>query len=322
MNTRALLTGGGGFVGQWLARTLLERGWSVYSAGPERGPTVAGVLSRAEVDAVHWLRTDVRRAEDVSAAVEQSQPDHVFHLAGVSYVPDAQEAPTLAFDVNTLGAVRLLAAIARARREGRLDPKVLIIGSATQYGRHDPVEMPLTEAAEQRPVTVYAASKAAQEIAALQSWRSDGVRVVCTRSFNHSGAGHAPHFLLPALVRRALALRDGSAAERALHLGADSVRDYLHVSDVVAAYVCLAERGTPGEAYNVCSGDGVNAHRLAADVLLRVGASADIITDPALVRDADVPVLVGSPRKLQALGWTISRTRDDIIDDLINAETH
>jgi GDP-4-dehydro-6-deoxy-D-mannose reductase len=94
------------------------------------------------------------------------------------------------------------------------------------------------------------------------------------------------------------------------------------VADVVEAYLLLARRGVPGEVYNVCSGDGVSAGDLARDVLLQVGTTAEITTDPDLVRGIDVPVLVGSPAKLeQATGWRPTRTRADIIDDLIHAAT-
>lgn len=320
MSRRALVTGGGGFVGQWLARALLEQGVEVSLAGLDRPSS--WVLTPSERSALHWLDADVRRTDQVEHMVEASRPDLVFHLAGVSFVPDAQDAPARAYDVNVLGAVRLLGALARRRRAGGLEPRVLVVGSGTQYGRHAEPELPLRETAEQRPLTVYAATKAAQEIAALQLWRAEGLRVVCTRSFNHSGPGHAEHFLLPALVRRALELKARHARELRLGSG-DSVRDYLHVSDVVDAYLLLAERGEPGEVYNVCSGEGVSARTLAADVLLRVGERADISTDPTLVRSVDVPVLVGSPEKLQrATGWAPRRTRDDIIDDLINAATH
>ena len=315
MSVRALVTGGGGFVGQWLARALLARGDAVWLGGLEP-PAAGGVLSDEERAAARWLSVDVRRADDLARALDDARPDLVFHLAGLSYVPDAQDAPARAWDVNVLGAVRLLSAIAARRRAGALDPLVLVVGTAMQYGRHDAAELPLTEHAEQRPVTVYGATKAAQETAALQAWRADGVRVVCTRSFNHSGPGHAPSFLLPALVHRALDIRRGS--EQTLRLGADAVRDYLHVKDVVDAYLLLAERGTPGEAYNVASGQGASARELAADVLLRVGAAADISTDPTLLRSADVPVLVGSYAKLHdATGWKPRRTRAEIIDDLV-----
>jgi GDP-4-dehydro-6-deoxy-D-mannose reductase len=96
------------------------------------------------------------------------------------------------------------------------------------------------------------------------------------------------------------------------------VRDYLHVSDVVAAYIALAERGAPGEAYNVASGAGTSAGDLARRILGRLGLDAAVESDPALVRAADVPALVGDPAKLRAAtGWTPRRTLDDLLDDLI-----
>jgi GDP-4-dehydro-6-deoxy-D-mannose reductase len=316
---RALVTGGTGFVGQWLARLLLSEGFSVVALGLH--PPPAGILAPNEHRAVEWISGDIRDAEALERSLDRSGPDVIFHLAGVSFIPEAREAPTAAYDVNVLGAVRLLADVSRRRAAGDIDPIVLVVGSATQYGRHSNSAFPLVESAEQRPADVYAASKAAQEVAARQMQRAGDVRVICTRSFNHSGAGHPEHFLLPALVRRAMALRESGDAE--LRLGnRSSVRDYLHVADVVAAYLLLTRRGTPGEVYNVCSGEGVSAGELATEVLLRVGTTAEITTDPALVRGVDVPVLVGSPAKLQeATGWRPTRTRADIIDDLIHAAT-
>lgn len=319
MAERALVTGGTGFVGQWLARLLLAEGFEVISLGLH--PPPFGVLSPNEHSAVHWINGDIRDSDAIHQTLDQAKPDMIFHLAGVSFIPDARESPTGAYEVNVIGAVGLLAEVTRRRAAGLTDPIVLVVGSATQYGRHSIAEMPLCEDAEQRPTDVYAASKTAQEVAARQVQRSDGVRIICTRSFNHSGAGHPERFLLPALVRRALAIRNDGGGE--LRLGnRDSIRDYSHVEDVVRAYLLLARRGTPGEVYNVCSSEGVSALDLARAVLLRVGTIAEITTDPALVRGVDVPVLVGSSAKLkQATGWRPTRSRADIIDDLIHAAT-
>lgn len=319
MSKQAFITGGTGFVGQWLARLLLRNDFKVVSLGLHRPSP--GILTDEENQAVEWIHGDIREDDSVYHALDRAAPDFVFHLAGVSYVPEARERPALAYEVNVVGAVRLLAEISRRRSQGLIDPVVLVVGSATQYGRHEISDLPLAEDAEQRPSDVYAASKAAQEIAARQIHASDGLRIICTRSFNHSGAGHPDHFLLPALVRRAIALRDSSGAQ--LQLGnQQSVRDYLHVADVVQAYLLLVQKGTPGEVYNVCSGEGVSAGDLARDVLLRVGTTAEITSDPALVRGVDVPVLVGSPAKLKkATGWAPTLTRADIIDDLIHAAT-
>lgn len=317
---RALVTGAAGFVGQWLCRELLGGGWDV--TGTLASDTAPDTVSTPELrDGVRWVSADVRRSDQLAHAVDVAVPDAIFHLAGLAFLPAAGADAGGTLEVNTVAAARLLAEVRERRRAGTLDPVVLVIGSGEQYGRHDSADMPLSERAEQRPLNVYAASKAAQEVVALEAWRSDGVRVIATRSFNHSGAGQADRFLLPSLVRRALALRRSGGA---LRLGNTSpVRDFLHVVDVVRAYVALVERGTPGEAYNVSSGVGIDVAALAARVLELTGADASLETDPALVRPVEVPVLVGDPGKLRlATGWAATRSIDSLIGDLIRAETH
>ena len=320
MTTRALVTGGNGFVAQWAIRAMLERGWTVTAAshGPPPG---AAVLTPAQCAAMTWIAADVTDQAQVRAAVDAARADVVLHLAAISHVPAAATDPSGAFDVNTVGAVRLLAEVARHRQAGTGDPVVLVVGSSEQYGRHERAEMPLREDAEQRPLTLYAASKAGQEIAALQAWRSDGVRVVCTRSFSHSGVGHGPQFLLPSLVARAV---EAPPTGGSLSIGnGDTIRDFLHVRDVVEAYLALVAHGVPGEAYNVASGEGVTVRALAERVLQRVGRTAEISTSAALARAVEVPALVGDNTKLRrATGWAPRLTRDDIIDDLIHAATH
>ena len=317
---RALVTGGGGFVGQWLARALVERGDSVDLAGlgaPFAGPPI---LSDAERRCARWLELDVRNAAQIDEVVERSAPELIVHLAGVSFPPEAERSPETTYDVNTIGAVRLLAAVERRRAAGTLDPTVIVVGSGTQYGVHDETEMPLDETAEQRPAWTYAASKAAQETVAIAMHRATGIHVICARSFNHSGVGHGEQYLLPSLVARAHRIERGEPGP--LVIGNDVVRDYLHVADVVRAYLALAARGRPGESYNVSSGHGLSTRQLAADVLLRAGVRADITTASALVRRSDIPTLIVSPTKpVRDTVWTPRHTHAYIIDDVLNAAT-
>lgn len=318
---RALVTGAGGFVGQWLCASLLERGWEV--GGATIGEVVPSpALAGHRRDSVRWISADLRAADTPARLLDATRPDAIFHLAGVSSVPQAAADPAVAYEVNVVATARLLAEAASRRRAGTIDPAVLVVGSAEQYGRHEGTELPLREDSPQRPLTVYAASKAAQEVAALQTARAEGLRVVATRSFNHSGPGQPPHFLLPALVARAVALRAGERGDFLMG-NVEPVRDYLHVRDVVEAYILLVERGVAGETYNVCSGTGYASGELARRVLSRVGVTATVRTDPALARAVEVPVLVGTSAKLQqATGWRPTRSCDDIIDDLIHAAAH
>ncbi len=286
------------------------------------GPAPEGALSGDERAAVRWMLADLRAEDAVADVLDAAAPDAVFHLAGISFVPTAREEPVNVCETNVMSAVVMLADIRRRRAAGALDPAIVIVGSAEQYGAHEASEGPLTEKAACRPRTIYAASKGAQEVFALEAARADGLRVVCTRSFNHSGPGQAPHFLIPALVGRVLAARSGGS--RTIPIGnGHTTRDFLHAEDVARAYLSLAAHGVPGEVYNVCSGTGVTVEALARAVCARAGVDAAPVGDPALRRAVDVPWLVGDNSKLRSTtGWAPRRSRTDIIDDLLHAASH
>lgn len=318
---RALVTGAGGFVGQYLCRQLLRDGWQVAGVSIGTLPSTT-LLTQSELAAIHWrgidLRVGVDERRSVGALLEAQPPDVIFHLAAISYQPAAGADQAAAAATNVGGLVTLLDGLRAPRAAGVIDPVVLVIGSGEQYGRHPAGELPLAESAECRPQTFYAGTKLAQESIALAVYRADGVRCIATRSFNHSGPGQAQGFLLPSLVARARAAkRDGGEVSIG---NTEVVRDFLHVEDVVSAYISLVSRGSPGEVYNVCSGEGVRVADLAAEVLAAAGVSAPLRVDPALQRAVDVPALVGDPAKLRlATGWTQRRSRSDIITDLLDA---
>jgi GDP-4-dehydro-6-deoxy-D-mannose reductase len=165
------VTGAAGFVGQWLCRDLVRSGWSVVGTAPEGDPG-CDILSEEERSSVTWLRQDLRDPSELTIALDASEPDAIFHLAGVSFLPDAGDDPTTAFEVNAGICVRLLGLVASRRAAGSLDPVVLVIGSGEQYGRHDVNDMPLSEDAECRPCSFYAATKLAQEVLTLEAFRA------------------------------------------------------------------------------------------------------------------------------------------------------
>jgi GDP-4-dehydro-6-deoxy-D-mannose reductase len=272
-------------------------------------------LRQDEWKDVRWIPADITSDDAVRRLLEAARPDLIIHLAGISFVPDAEGAPVEAYDVNVLGAVRLLSSVVSQRRRSETDPVVVIVGSGMQYGAHPADAMPLDENVPQRPLGAYGASKASQEIAALQIARTSGLRVVCTRSFSHSGVGHASSFLIPSLVARIRALRESGDP---LEIGNDVIRDYLHVTDAVSAYLALADRGRAGEAYNVSSGLGIGVRQLATLIVERAGLKTEIVSVPHLQRQSDIPILIGSNRKLaRETGWQPTKTVVDIIDDFL-----
>lgn len=316
MSRRVLITGGGGFVGQWLARAAIAEADETMLAGLDAPPEASRILPGKDWVRTHWIAADMRRDEDLSRMVDQAKPDIVVHLAGISFVPEAERAPAAAYEVNVVGTVRLLRTLIASRDAGHCDPVVLIIGSGTQYGDHAGTA-PLTEDTPQQPRSVYAATKAAQEVAALQLAQASGLRVICTRSFSHAGPGQASEFLLPTLVHR---VRGLARTDPVLRIGNDVIRDYMHVEDVADAYLALAIRGRPGTVYNVCCGRGVRVSELAKLALQTGGVDGRVAVDEALKRPGEVHSLVGSPALLMAdTGWSPRKTIEDIFRDLFAA---
>ena len=159
-------------------RALLREGWAVTGVSLTPLPADA-VLSASERDAIRWIDADLRDGSRMAQIVGESTPDAIVHLAGISFVPAFGEDPLAGFRTNVETTLSLLASVRQLRGATSLNPVVLVIGSAEQYGRHEPEGGLLTEASECRPATWYAAAKAAQETMAFFS-RSNKILTMTT----------------------------------------------------------------------------------------------------------------------------------------------
>jgi GDP-4-dehydro-6-deoxy-D-mannose reductase len=276
-----LITGGKGFVGHWLAAHLRDCGDEVV---------------------VIDVETDVADGVALRKVVTETAPEAIYHLAALTHVGESWDNPSEVLRVNVIGTAELLAA-ARVLAE---PPTVLVVSSAEVYGVVTPEQLPLGEAAPTAPATPYAASKLAAEAVALQAWRGYRQPVIVVRPFNHIGPGQSPNFAVPALAKRIVdASKSGAGSLRVGTL--TTRRDFTDVRDVVVAYRLLIERGRAGSTYNVCSGIDVAISEVAVELLHLAGADLELVTDPALVRPVDVPVLRGDAGLLHAAtGWAPS----------------
>jgi GDP-4-dehydro-6-deoxy-D-mannose reductase len=299
---RVFVTGADGFVGRHLCAHLRALGDTVVEA---HGPRAEGVSSTA-------LHLDIADEAKVREAVADAKPDAVIHLAGFSSVAKSHHNPSRVFAVNTLGVVHLLTAL----RESAPKARILLVGSGEVYG---PVPEG-TRASEETPLvplSPYAASKAAAELAAAQFHRNYGTHVVLARPFNHLGAGQDPTFVVPSFAAQIGAIASGKA-DPVLRTGnLEAVRDFSHVKDVVAAYRLLLDKGEPGQTYNICSGTGRTIRSLLEEMLQLAHVQARIELDPARLRPSDIPSLVGAPDRLRALGWEPKLTVTDALGDVL-----
>jgi len=294
---KALITGGTGFVGPYLGAHCREQGDDVVSVD-RSGPVSLDITDR---EAVRELFASVR-------------PDVVYHLAALSHVGESWSDPAAVFRVNIDGTEHVLDA-ARAAGVRR----VVVVGSAEEYGRVQERDLPLREDAPLRPTTPYGVSKIAASFLGLQAHLAHGLDVVRVRPFSHTGPGQSDRFLVPALAARI------AEAERSEHdeirVGSlDPVRDLSDVRDVVRAYRLLAERGEAGEVYNVCSGTGVSVREIAEHLLAGARRLLRLAVDTELVRPVEVPRLVGDATRLHtATGWSpeigLDETLAAVLDD-------
>lgn len=289
---RALITGGHGFVGRWLAEHLEHCGDEVVATGEE---------------------VDVRDAAAVRASLAEVAPDTVYHLAGWAHVGSSWDDPPGAFQVNAAGTVHVLDA---ARRMAR-PPLVLVVSSAEVYGVVRPDQLPLVEDQALRPVSPYASSKVAAEVAAKQFVDGFGLQVVVARPFNHIGPGQSPGFVVSALAQRIVnAERTGA---RVLEMGNPTPRrDLTDVRDVVRAYRLMVEHGAAGEVYNVCTGRDVGIGELARRMIELSGLDLELRPGSVELRPIDVPVLRGDPTRLRRdTGWQAEIPLDETLRDVL-----
>ncbi len=313
---RALVTGGGGFVGQHLLRELLASGHSVAGGSLDPAPPRQGVLSAQERLRIQWLPLDVTSDDSLARAVDAARPEWVFHLAAQSSVSASFADPLATWEVNATGTLRLLEALEQADLP---QVRVLVVSSAEVYGKVPETEQPITEARPLSPATPYGASKAAAEMAALQASARGRVSVVVARSFNHFGPGQEEHFALPSFASQLVRIRAGSS-EPVLRVGNLEVRrDLLDVRDVVRAYLRLMTDASPGQVYNVCSGEAHTLSKLVEELVALSGTGARIEVDSERFRPVDLPLLAGDPGRIRSLGWRPEIPLRQTLEDLLEA---
>lgn len=296
---KALITGSEGFVGQYLRAELEAHGYTVTGLDLQAGPQT--------------LAVDLLDAEATLDAVRTTAPEVIFHLAGQADVGKSWRIPGKTIALNEIAAVNLLEAVRAVCPECA----VVLVGSSDQYGSLREAGASVSEETKMQPMNPYAISKAAQEQLGMAYAKSYGLRVCMTRSFNHGGAGQRPGFMIPDFVSGIVKVERGEAD--AVSVGnLTSRRDFTHVKDVVKAYRLIAEKGKPGEVYNVGSGVTYSAQEVLDKLIGMAKCPVTVRQDPARMRPSDTPVVCCDNRKLkQDTGWEPELGMEEILKETL-----
>lgn len=304
MSRPVLVTGATGFAGSHLVEHLALR-YEVVAWARSEPPADLARLAR-------WQRVDILDADRVTDAIREVLPSTIFHLAGIPNVAESWDDTARPLAVNVLGTHRMLEAV----RTAGLQCRVIVAGSAHVYA---PSSDPIREDHALAPASPYALSKLAQERLALGAAAEDGIDVVVTRSFNHTGPRQTPLFVAPSIARQ-IAMIERGGAEPVIRVGnLDAQRDLLDVRDVVRAYAALMTGGTSGTVYNVASGVARPVRDVLAALVARARVPIRVEVDPARMRPNDIPVLIGDASRLRAAtGWTPQIPFDQTMEDLLS----
>ena len=309
---RVLVIGISGFVGSHLAEYLLNEGLEVY--GTTRWRSRMDNIKHLK-DKLHLFEADIKDAHSMQTAVDETQPDYIFHLAAQSFVPASWNAPAETLTTNIVGNVNLLEAI----RKSNCDPIIQIAGSSEEYGMVHPDEVPIKETNPLRPMSPYGVSKVAQDLLSRQYYLSYGIKTVVTRAFNHTGPRRGDVFVTSNFSKQIAEIEKG-LIEPIMYVGnLNAKRDFSDVRDVVRAYWLAVTKCEYGDVYNICSERG-RAIQSVLDLLLSVtNKNIEIKKDPARMRPSDVEILQGDCSKIrEKTGWKTEISFEKTMEDLLN----
>ena len=294
MNQERLLIVGGGFIGQ-----------SIKARCPD-----AILISNSSKNAnTPYPQT----GEDWVQLLQHYEPKSIIACFGTASVQGVFEKIAYSFNDQISKSLLLLNALTRLKSPC---PKILIVGSAAEYGCI--TDRPIQETDAPEDLNLYGALKFSVGNLFQCYYQQYDLPIIYVRQFNTSGPLQRREFVIPSLVHQYLDFLEGKIT--LMKVGDLQVcRDFIHIDDTLSAYDCLLDKGKYGEIYNVSSNQGYYVSEILKYLESRFGKKAMIQVDEHLQRKENIKKnsIIGQNEKLRALGWQPQKTLKNIIEEII-----
>lgn len=290
-----LVTGGAGFIGSWLSRALLgyTADVTIVDIKPSlpRHKSPYGNLALAE-----YVSGDVRDQNLIEELLRKKHIKTIFHLAAEAIVGETYKNPALALDTNIRGTTAVL----EAARLADKNIDIVIASSDKAYGSHD--SLPYKEDFPLVGRNPYDCSKSCADLVAQSYAATYGSKVAITRCGNIYGGGDLNFSrLIPDTIR---SLIRGKSPE--LRSDGNFQRDFVHVDDIVAGYIAVAEalgrNEHVGEAFNF----GHNRPHRVIDVVKKISEAMHVPLEPKILATAQFEIrdqYLDAKKAEEKLGW-------------------
>lgn len=312
-----LVTGAGGMVGSHMVELLYARGENVV--GTYYKPTTN---IKELPKGIKMIECDVRYAPSVEKIIMEYHPEEIYHLAAQSYPTVSWERPYETIEINVNGTIAVYEAIKKVRKlqNPNYDPMVVVACSSAEYGETlnelEGNEVYVKETAELKPLHPYGVSKVGQDLISFQYYMNDHIRCIRARIFNSTGTRKVNDVTSDFTYRAVEAEKTGVYELRVGNL--ETRRAIMDQRDLVAALMLLAQKGTPGEVYNISSEHIYQMKDIVAMIEKQIGHKFEIKVDPELLRPTDEKIIVGDVTKLkQDTGWKQNIPMEQTIADML-----
>ncbi len=290
-----LLTGGQGFVGSWLKDALVSAGARVTLLIRDYHPKLALLNDSQTQKVTNIVRGSLEKRSLIERIMLEKEIQYCFHLAAQSLVNVAESSPRSTFLTNAIGTLNVLEA---ARKSDSI--RGLIIASTDKvYG--EPKRLPITEEHPLEPQRIYESSKACADILSRSYFESYGLPIGIARCTNTYGGRDLNHSrIIPSSILSLL--RNSSPV---VESDGTPVRDYMHVSDAVAAYLAIARNisrpSVKGQAFNFGTGKPTTVRDIVSNILRIFGTKLQptYLNKPGGIKSQ----YVSATRAYEALGW-------------------
>lgn len=313
-----LVTGAGGMVGSHMVELLHSQGNQVV--GTYYKPTTDINELPSEIK---MIECDIRYPDNIEKIIMYYRPDQIYHLAAQSYPTVSWEKPYETIEINVNGTIAVYEAIKKVRSliDHNYDPMVVVACSSAEYGETlnnlDGKNIFVKETAELKPLHPYGVSKVGQDLISFQYYMNDNIRCIRARIFNSTGTRKVNDVTSDFTKRAIVAKMEGNNKLRVGNL--NTRRAIMDQRDLVSALMLLAEKGTPGEVYNISSEKIYLMKDIVSMIEKEMNMKFEIEVDSSLLRSTDERVIVGDVTKLkQDTGWKQTISLEETIRDMLN----
>lgn len=332
--TKALITGSNGFLGSHLIDYCLKKGLTVYGldrpgasfenlthytnektkfeASEKRKFCEKDILLRTNTKKLNFVECDITDGNLIEKILLKIKPNYIFHFGAQPYVIQSWKKPVETMNVNVIGTINIFERI----KNHRLDTRVILACSATEFGTTANIRRPLKEDDPLLAIHPYGISKIAAELLSRQYYLNFDIETINLRFFNLTGLrrkNDAPSDFIDAVSKIELGLK-----EPVIEVGnLDPFRDFLDVQDAIKAIWIAAINGVPGETYHVCSNKETRIGDLLEWILDLSSKEIKVLQDKEKFRQTDEDIIIGDNSKLTSeLGWTPKKLLQDTIKEM------